>query len=127
MTDGKIAHSKLFRPPVKLPFSAMIRNRSRSPIIFQWVTNKIYRSPPKRLCRILIILLIFYRLSFILGTLSKPRRRRQRGHGKTKDLIGRTITQHTRFKSSKLLPPPTTELLHLKLAISRLNVVVQLN
>ena len=74
-----------------------------------------------------MILLIFYRLSFILGTLSKPRRRRQRGHGKTKDLIGRTITQHTRFKSSKLLPPPTTELLHLKLAISRLNVVVQLN
>ena len=27
-------------------------------------------------------------------TLSKPRRRRQRGHGKTKDLIGRTIAQH---------------------------------
>ena len=27
----------------------------------------------------------------IIGTLSKPRRRRQRGHGKTKDLIGRTI------------------------------------
>ena len=25
------------------------------------------------------------------GTLSKPRRRRQRGHGKTKDLIDRTI------------------------------------
>ena len=26
-----------------------------------------------------------------IGTLSKPRWRRQRGHGKTKDLIGRTI------------------------------------
>ena len=25
------------------------------------------------------------------GTLSKPRRQRQRGHGKTKDLIDRTI------------------------------------
>ena len=35
----------------------------------------------------------------ILGTLSKPRRRRQRGYGKTKDLIGRTIAQHVRFKT----------------------------
>ena len=34
-----------------------------------------------------------------LGTLSKPGRRRQRGHGKTKDLIGRTIAQHVRFKT----------------------------
>ena len=35
----------------------------------------------------------------LLGTLSKPRRRRQRGHGKTKDLIGRTIAQRVRFKT----------------------------
>ena len=35
----------------------------------------------------------------ILGTLSKRRRRRQRGHGETKDLIGRTIAQHVRFKT----------------------------
>ena len=34
----------------------------------------------------------------ILGNLSKPQRRRQQGHGKTKDLIGRTIAQHVRFK-----------------------------
>ena len=26
-----------------------------------------------------------------IGTLSEPRRRRKRGHGKTKDVIGRTI------------------------------------
>ena len=39
------------------------------------------------------------RASQIFGTLSKPRRRRQRGHGKTKDLIGRTIAQHVRFKT----------------------------
>ena len=34
----------------------------------------------------------------LVGTLSKPRRRRQRGHGKTIDLIGRTIAQHVRLK-----------------------------
>ena len=34
----------------------------------------------------------------IIGTLSKPRRGRQRGHGKAKDLIGGTIAQHARFK-----------------------------
>ena len=34
-----------------------------------------------------------------IGTLSKPRRRRQQGHGKTKELIGRTIAQHVRFKT----------------------------
>ena len=39
------------------------------------------------------------RASQIFGTLSKPRRRRQRGHGKTKDLIGRTIAQHVHFKT----------------------------
>ena len=38
------------------------------------------------------------RLGIFLGTLSKLRRRRQRGHGKTKDLIGRTIAQHVCFK-----------------------------
>ena len=32
-------------------------------------------------------------------TLSKPQRRRQRGHGKTKDLISTTIAQHVRFKT----------------------------
>ena len=31
--------------------------------------------------------------------LSKPRRRRQRGHGKTKDLISTTIAQYVRFKT----------------------------
>ena len=40
-----------------------------------------------------------------LGTLSKPRRRRQRGHGKTKDLIGRTIAQHVRFKTLYISQP----------------------
>ena len=35
----------------------------------------------------------------VLGTLSKPRRRLQRGRGKTKDLISRTIAQHVRFKT----------------------------
>ena len=34
-----------------------------------------------------------------IGTLSKPRRRRQQGHGKIKDLIGETIAQHVRFKT----------------------------
>ena len=33
----------------------------------------------------------------LIRTLSKPRRRRQRGHGKTKDTMGRTIAQHVRF------------------------------
>ena len=37
----------------------------------------------------------------ILGTLSKPRRRRQRGHGKTKDMMGRTIAQHVRLYISE--------------------------
>ena len=37
--------------------------------------------------------------ALLLGTLSKPRRRRQRGHGKTKDLIGGTIAQHVCFKT----------------------------
>ena len=37
--------------------------------------------------------------SFSIGTLSKPGRRRQQGHGKTKDLIGRAIAQHVRFKT----------------------------
>ena len=37
--------------------------------------------------------------STIIGALSKPRQRRQRGHGKTKDLIGRTVAQHMRFKT----------------------------
>ena len=41
-----------------------------------------------------------------LGTLSKPRRRRQRGHGKRKDLIGRTIAQHVRFKTLYISWPP---------------------
>ena len=40
-----------------------------------------------------------WRPRMILGTLSKPRWGRQRGHGKTKDLIGRTIAQHVRFKT----------------------------
>ena len=35
----------------------------------------------------------------IIGTLSKPRERQQRGHGKTKDLIGRSIAQHVHFKT----------------------------
>ena len=34
-----------------------------------------------------------------LETLSKPRRGRQRGHGKTKELMGRTIARHVRFKT----------------------------
>ena len=33
-----------------------------------------------------------------IGTLSKPRQRRQRGHGKTIDLINKTIAQHVRLK-----------------------------
>ena len=33
------------------------------------------------------------------GPLGKPRRRRQRRHGKTKDLIGKTIAQHVHFKT----------------------------
>ena len=37
--------------------------------------------------------------STIIGALSKPRQRRQRGHGKTKDLIGGTIAQHVCFKA----------------------------
>ena len=35
----------------------------------------------------------------LIGILSKRRRRRQRGHEKTKDLIGRTIAQSVRFKT----------------------------
>ena len=38
----------------------------------------------------------------MIRTLSKPRRRRQRGHGKTKDTMGRTIAQHVRFFISEL-------------------------
>ena len=41
-----------------------------------------------------------------IGTLSKLRRRRQREHGKTKDLIGRTIAQHVRFKLCTFLSRP---------------------
>ena len=37
--------------------------------------------------------------STIIGALSKPRQRRQRGHGKTKDLIGGTIAQQVCFKA----------------------------
>ena len=37
-------------------------------------------------------------MGYSLGTLSKLRWRRQRGHGKTEDLIGRAIAQHARFK-----------------------------
>ena len=40
-------------------------------------------------------------LRFIIATLSKPRRRRQRGHGKTKDLMSRTIAQHVRLYISE--------------------------
>ena len=34
-----------------------------------------------------------------VGALSKPRRRRQRGGGKTKDLMGRTTAQFERCKT----------------------------
>ena len=34
-----------------------------------------------------------------IGTISKPRRRRQRVRGKTKNLIGRTLAQHARFRT----------------------------
>ena len=37
--------------------------------------------------------------ALVNGDLSKPRRRQQRGRGKTKDLIGRIIAQHVRFKT----------------------------
>lgn len=37
--------------------------------------------------------------ALLLGTLSKPRRLRQRECGKTIDLIDRTIAQHVRFKT----------------------------
>ena len=37
--------------------------------------------------------------TLLAATLSKPRRRKQRGRGKTKDLIGRTIAQLVRFKA----------------------------
>ena len=33
-----------------------------------------------------------------IGTLGKPRRRRQRGRGKTKDLMSRTIARLVRFQ-----------------------------
>ena len=45
------------------------------------------------------------RVQLSVGTLSKPRRRRQRGPGKTKDLIGRTIVQHVRFKTLYISQP----------------------
>ena len=35
--------------------------------------------------------------TLLAATLSKPRRRKQRGRGKTKDLIGRTIAQLVQF------------------------------
>ena len=38
-------------------------------------------------------------LCVLIGTLSKPRRRRQRGHGKTEYLIGRTIAQRVRLET----------------------------
>ena len=41
----------------------------------------------------------------IVWTLSKPRWRRQQGRGKTKDLIGRTIAQHVRFKTLYISKP----------------------
>ena len=40
-----------------------------------------------------------------LETLSKPRRRRQRGQGKTKDLIGIKIAQRVRFKTLSISWP----------------------
>ena len=60
----------------------------------------------KKMCRaidLLIILLCHVLVAVVAvvswGSLGKPRRRRQRRHGKTKDLIGRTIAQHVRFKT----------------------------
>ena len=44
---------------------------------------------------------------FPVETLSKPRRRQQLGHVKTKDLIGRTIAQHVRFKTLYIFSRPT--------------------
>ena len=43
--------------------------------------------------------------SSVIGTLSKSRRRRHRGHGKIKDLIGR-IAQHVRLKLCTFLSRP---------------------
>ena len=37
--------------------------------------------------------------TYIIGTLSKARRRRQRRRGKTKEFMSRTIAQHERFKT----------------------------
>ena len=52
-------------------------------IVFRWIQSKSAKEHDFR----------------SIGTLSKLRRRRQREHGKTKDLIGRTIAQHVRFKT----------------------------
>ena len=41
-----------------------------------------------------------------LETLRKPRRRRKRGHGETKDLIGRTIAQHVRSMQNNNVKSP---------------------
>ena len=47
----------------------------------------------------LLVLISF--IKELKETLSKPRRRRQLGHGKTKDMMGRTIAQHVRLYISE--------------------------
>ena len=48
----------------------------------------------------------FLSLLFLIGTLKKQRRRRKRGHGKTKDIMSRTIARHVRFKLCTFLSRP---------------------
>lgn len=48
----------------------------------------------------------FVRLESIIGTFSKPRRRRERGRCKTKDLISGKVTQCVRLKECTFLSRP---------------------
>ena len=44
-----------------------------------------------------------------IGTFSKPRRRRQQGRGKAKDLMSGTIAQHLRFKTVNISKPSSAK------------------
>ena len=62
--------------------------------------KKKYHFPPQFFCVFTTV------RQSTLGSLNKPRRWRQRGYGKTKDLIGTKIVQHVHFIALYFLSRP---------------------
>ena len=69
-------------------------------VYFNDIEKKKYHFPPQFFCVFTTV------RQSTLGTLNKPRRWRQRGYGKTKDLIGTKIVQHVHFKALYFLSRP---------------------